>query len=102
MKLGKLSLLSAAVALACMTMPTSNADAHGRHWRSHGVRVVYRSVPRYRVVYRPRYYSTYAYRPYRYYDDGYYGGGYRYRPGFALRIGHRGGFLGFGGSRLWW
>lgn len=112
MNVGKLSLIGAAAVVGAWMLPAPSAEAHGRHWRGDRVRVVYRSVPRYRVVYRavpryrvvhrPRYYSTYAYRPYRSYEDGYYGWGYRYRPGFSLSIGHRGGFIGFGGGGFRW
>ncbi len=103
MRLRTLSLTAAGIALAAFLAPTPSAQAHDRYWRGDRARVIYRTVPRYRVVHRPRYYSTYAYRPHRYYNDGYYGGwGYRYRPGFALSIGHRGGFIGFGGGGWRW
>lgn len=112
MKVRTIALSASLAAVGALMLPAPAAEAHSRHWRSHGVRVVYRTVPRYRVVYRtvpryrvihrPRYYSTYVYRPYRYYDDGYYGWGYRYRPGFTLSIGHRGGFIGFGGGGWRW
>lgn len=101
MKTRTLALTVSLTALGALMLPPPPAEAHSRYWRGDRVRIVYRTVPRYRVVYRPRYYTTYAYRPY-YYDDGYYDWGYRYRPGFSLSIGHHGGFIGFGGGGWRW
>lgn len=107
MKIRTLALTASLTALGALMLPAPPAEAHSRHWRGDKVRIVYRTVPRYRVVYRPRYYTAYTYRPYRYvyrpyYYDDYYSWGYRYRPGFSLSIGHRGGFIGFGGGGWRW